>query len=84
MFETLSCWSVLVQCAEGSMRCGYLVSRSIVLDGSLSYVRFDNVKIMSVHVLTCAGCSFSTIVIICFKAMSEIRGVCVYLLSKND
>jgi len=49
-----------------------------------SYVRLDNVKIMSMHVVTCVGCGFSTVVTICFKAISEIRGVCLYLLSKND
>lgn len=55
-----------------------------MLHGSLSYVRLDNVKIMSMHVVTCVGCGFSTVVTICFKAISEIRGVCLYLLSKND
>jgi len=39
---------------------------------------------MSMHVLTSAGCSFSTVVVIFFKAVPEIRGVCLYLLSKND
>jgi len=43
-------------------------------------MRFDHMKVMSVHVSTCASYDFSALSPVCVDVVTLIRCVCFYIL----
>jgi len=61
------------------MRCGYKLTRTILLLSPSYCIRLDCVEIVSEHAFTSAGCDFN-MNINCVNSVAEIRHVCSYLL----